>query len=91
MVITPRRVPPLRHSGESALDRIGTKVLETHRASEDIAGPVCDDLTAYGTQFDRTVNVLSACWGSFVGRCTLKLCLPPISPCIMNCMDRVVF
>ena len=46
---------------------------------------------AYSTQFDRTVNVLSGCLGSFVGKCTLKLCLPPISPCIINCIDSVVF
>ena len=44
----------------------------------------------YCTQFDRTVKVLSGCLGSLVGKCTLKLCLPPMSPCIRNCIDNVV-
>ena len=45
----------------------------------------------YSTQFDRTCSVLSGCLGSLVGRCTRKSCFPPISPCIINDIERVVF
>ena len=45
---------------------------------------------AYGIQFDNTVNVWSGWAGSLVGRCTRKSCWPPMSPCIMNCIESVV-
>jgi hypothetical protein len=44
----------------------------------------------YGTQFDKTVRVWSGWAGSLVGRWTRKLCWPPISPCIMKRIERVV-
>jgi len=60
----------------------------THTISES-----CGSLLILSTyfQFDNTCSVLSACFGSFVGKWTRKSCKPPISPCIMNDNATVVF
>jgi hypothetical protein len=47
-------------------------------------------ICAQGIQFDNTVRVRSGCIGSLVGRRTRKLWKPPIAPCIMNCIERLV-
>ncbi len=44
----------------------------------------------YGTQSESTVSVISFWLGSLFGTWTLKSCLPPISPCIINCIEIVV-
>ncbi len=59
--------------------------------SASTIAPCFGSSSTYCTQFDSTSTVFSDCLGSFVMRYTRKSCLPPISPCIMNCMEIVVF
>jgi hypothetical protein len=47
-------------------------------------------LENYWTQLERTVSDTSLFTGSLLRRSSLKLCRPPISPCIINWIDRVV-
>ena len=44
----------------------------------------------YSIQLDSTVSPRSGWSGSLVMTCTRKLCRPPMSPCIMNCIETRV-
>jgi hypothetical protein len=58
--------------------------------SQVVAGCILSSESGYGTQFERTLTVRSGCAGSSVSRWRRKLCLPPMSPCILNSIEIVV-